>query len=56
MADKLGVEFSDGQKHLIPCCFYEFAQRYSIGINNPNNLYQGFVAANADKIFVRSSK
>ena len=56
MADKVEVEFLDGQKHFIPCCFYEFAQRYSIDINNPNNLYQGFVAANADKIFVRSSK
>ena len=56
MADKVEVEFLDGQKHFIPCCFYEFAQRYSIDINNPNNLYQGFVAANADKIFESTSR
>ncbi len=47
MADKAKVQFSDVEK-LIPSCFYEFAERYPL----PNGrLYQGFVAASADKIF-----
>ena len=47
MADKMPVVFSD-QTVDIPSCFYEFAQRYPL----PNGeLYQGFVAASADKIF-----
>lgn len=47
MADKVDLAFSDS--HLsVPSCFYEFAQRYVL----PNGeLYQGFVAASADKIF-----
>ena len=47
MADKVEVEFSNGKK-LIPSCFYEFAQRYNM---STGKLYQGFVAASADKIF-----
>ena len=47
MADKAPVEFSDGTIE-IPSCFYEFAIRYPM----PNGeLYTGFVAASADKIF-----
>ncbi|WP_100658010.1 DUF1338 domain-containing protein [Alteromonas flava] len=47
MADKQAVEFTD-ETLTIPSCFYEFAQRYTL----PNGeLYQGFVAASADKIF-----
>ncbi len=47
MADKAEVSFSDTSR-TIPSCFYEFAQRYHL----PNGeLYQGFVAASADKIF-----
>ncbi|MBT0586110.1 DUF1338 domain-containing protein [Alteromonas oceanisediminis] len=47
MADRQRVEFSDETLE-IPSCFYEFAQRYTL----PNGkLYQGFVAASADKIF-----
>ena len=47
MADKMPVAFSDRTVD-IPSCFYEFAQRYPL----PNgDLYQGFVAASADKIF-----
>lgn len=47
MADTIEVSFSDSVKR-IPSCFYEFAQRYEM----PNGeLYQGFVAASADKIF-----
>jgi len=47
MADKSSVAFSDGAKE-IPSCFYEFAQRYPMA---GGDLYQGFVAASADKIF-----
>ncbi|WED21620.1 DUF1338 domain-containing protein [Vibrio sp. JC009] len=47
MADKVEVQFSDG-KQLIPGGFYEFARRYPMA---DGNLYQGFVAASADKIF-----
>lgn len=47
MADKVSVKFSDIER-VIPSCFYEFAQRYPMP---DGNLYQGFVAASADKIF-----
>ena len=47
MADKIKVEFANGNK-LVPSCFYEFAQRYPM---TSGGLYQGFVAASADKIF-----
>jgi hypothetical protein len=47
MADKGEVQFTDTSLS-IPSCFYEFAQRYRLP---DGNLYQGFVAANADKIF-----
>ena len=47
MADRVAVDFSDGQ-HVVPGGFYEFALRYAM---NNGELYQGFVAASADKIF-----
>ncbi len=47
MADKVSVEFSDGT-HVIPGGFYEFAKRYPMA---NGELYTGFVAASADKIF-----
>ncbi|MFC4700962.1 DUF1338 domain-containing protein [Glaciecola siphonariae] len=47
MADKSDVAFSDTTLS-IPSCFYEFAQRYPMA---DGSLYQGFVAASADKIF-----
>ncbi|WP_286264832.1 DUF1338 domain-containing protein [Thalassotalea atypica] len=47
MADLSPVEFSDGIKE-IPSCFYEFALRYPLA---NGELYSGFVAASADKIF-----
>lgn len=47
MADKIEVQFSDTRK-LVPSCFYEFAQRYN---QHNGELYKGFVAASADKIF-----
>lgn len=47
MADKMDVAFID-KTTSIPSCFYEFALRYPM----PNGeIYSGFVAANADKIF-----
>ncbi|WP_423186188.1 DUF1338 domain-containing protein [Alishewanella sp. d11] len=47
LADIVPVAFSDGEAK-IPSCFYEFARRYTL----PNGeLYTGFVAASADKIF-----
>ena len=47
MADKASVDMA-GESVTIPSCFYEFAQRYELP---DGNLYQGFVAASADKIF-----
>ena len=47
MADKSEVAFSDGKVE-IPSCFYEFARRYA---DSSGELYSGFVAASADKIF-----
>lgn len=47
MADRAEVDFSD-QTVRIPSCFYEFAVRYP---DTDGELYSGFVAASADKIF-----
>lgn len=47
MADKAECHFSNGT-HVIPSCFYEFALRYA---KADGQLYTGFVAASADKIF-----
>ncbi len=47
MADHVLVEFSD-KTVAIPSCFYEFAKRYPMA---NGELYTGFVAASADKIF-----
>jgi hypothetical protein len=49
MANRIEWEFAGGEKHLIPSCYYEFARRY----NDPatGELYQGFIAKSADKIF-----
>jgi len=47
LADKALVKFSDKVVE-IPSCFYEFAKRYP---SNNGELYSGFVAASADKIF-----
>jgi hypothetical protein len=47
MADKVMVKFSDISVE-IPSCFYEFAKRYPL---ENGELYTGFVAASADKIF-----
>ncbi|MCF1428146.1 MAG: DUF1338 domain-containing protein [Shewanella sp.] len=47
MADQIEVAFSDTVL-TIPSCFYEFALRYP---KADGELYTGFVAASADKIF-----
>lgn len=47
MADRAEVTFRD-RTVAIPSCFYEFAKRYP---KPDGELYSGFVAASADKIF-----
>ncbi|WOH36980.1 DUF1338 domain-containing protein [Thalassotalea fonticola] len=47
MADSIKVKFTDKEVE-IPSCFYEFAKRYPMACGN---IYTGFVAASADKIF-----
>ena len=47
LADAAPVEFTDGTQQ-IPSCFYEFALRYPMA---NGQLYTGFVAESADKIF-----
>ncbi|MDI9244762.1 DUF1338 domain-containing protein [Marinobacter sp. CHS3-4] len=47
MADRAEVQFTD-RTASIPSCFYEFALRYP---KADGQLYSGFVAASADKIF-----
>ncbi|MGB0523467.1 MAG: DUF1338 domain-containing protein [Flammeovirgaceae bacterium] len=47
MADRTVVEFAQG-KFEIPSCYYEFAKRYP---DASGDLYSGFIAKSADKIF-----
>ena len=47
LADRQHVAFTDETLE-IPSCFYEFAKRYPL---ENGELYSGFVAASADKIF-----
>ncbi|RYZ66390.1 MAG: DUF1338 domain-containing protein, partial [Proteobacteria bacterium] len=47
LAEKASVSFDDGS-HEIPSCYYEFARRHPTA---DGKLYQGFIAASADKIF-----
>ena len=47
LANNIEVTFLDGKLN-IPACYYEFAKRYPL---KNGNLYQGFVATSADKIF-----
>ena len=46
-ASEIMCAFTDGEL-MIPSCYYEFAKRYP---QADGTLYQGFVAASADKIF-----
>ncbi|WKN45765.1 DUF1338 domain-containing protein [Tunicatimonas pelagia] len=52
LADTVEVNFSDGT-FAVPACYYEFAQRYP---QSSGELYQGFVANSADKIFESTNK
>lgn len=54
MADGVLVKFSDGE-YRVPGGFYEFALRYPMP-DADNRLYQGFVAASADKIFESTNR
>jgi len=47
MADIVKIRFKEGEFN-IPCCYYEFAQRYP---TPDGKLFGGFVAKSADKIF-----
>lgn len=47
LANNIDVNFEDGVLN-IPGCYYEFCRRYPM---KDGRLYQGFVAASADKIF-----
>lgn len=55
MADVMPVEFANGEMHVIPTCYYEFANRYPDATNG-GKLYDGFVAASADKIFESTNR
>ncbi|MCK5469078.1 MAG: DUF1338 family protein, partial [Cyclobacteriaceae bacterium] len=46
------ISFSDGN-YLIPACYYEFALRYP---QSDGNLFRGFIAGSADKIFESTDK
>lgn len=48
MADKKAFEFAGKEVKEIPTCFYEFAKRHA---DSTGEVYQGFIEANADKIF-----
>jgi len=52
LANHVEVEFSD-RKETIPSCFYEFAMRHKMA---NGELYKGFIAASADKIFESTNK
>jgi hypothetical protein len=52
LANNIEVKFEDGVLS-IPACYYEFAKRYAMP---GGQLYQGFVAASADKIFESTSQ
>lgn len=47
LADRVDVTFEEG-RFTIPSCYYEFARRYK---DQNGNLFNGFVAGSADKIF-----
>lgn len=48
LADRVEVEFASGERHVIPTCYYEFALRHR---GTDGQLYEGFVAKSADRIF-----
>jgi hypothetical protein len=52
LADKIAIEFQSGN-YDIPCCYYEFAERFE---DSSGNLFKGFIAKSADKIFESTDK
>lgn len=52
LADEVLTEFDEG-KYEIPCCYYEFAERFT---DQSGNLFNGFIAKSADKIFESTDK
>ena len=52
MAELVKVNFEEGTFE-VPGCYYEFARRYA---GTDGKLYQGFVAASADKIFESTNR
>lgn len=48
VADRIPFTFADGATRTLPACYYEFAKRYPAA---NGELFQGFVAGSADKIF-----
>ena len=52
MAGEIMWQFGDGV-YSIPACYYEFAKRYPL---TSGELYQGFIAASADKIFESTNR
>jgi len=48
LADRTPMPFADGVERPVPTCYYEFAKRYP---QADGQLFQGFVANSADKIF-----
>ncbi len=47
LASDVRVKFQDSE-NLIPCCYYEFAERFKM---EDGNYFSGFIASSADKIF-----
>lgn len=52
MAGEIQWQFGDGV-YSIPACYYEFAKRYPMA---NGNLYHGFIAKSADKIFESTNR
>jgi hypothetical protein len=52
MAKEVQVAFSEGL-YPVPACYYEFAKRYPMP---SGELYQGFIAKSADKIFESTNR
>ncbi len=52
MAKEVSIQFTDGE-FPVPACYYEFAKRYTLPTGN---LYQGFIAKSADKIFESTNR
>lgn len=52
MAIEIPLQFADGI-YPVPGCYYEFAKRYPMA---NGELYQGFIAKSADKIFESTNK